>query len=96
MPIQQYSVNQYPVETLITWIKSDEIAIPEIQRPFVWNAAKVRDFIDSLYKGYPVGYLMVPFAFRVWCAYGQKGQTLKANGTGRQSPQGLRAVPLGD
>ena len=51
MPIQQYSVNQYPVETLITWIKSDEIAIPEIQCPFVWNAAKVRDFIDSLYKG---------------------------------------------
>ena len=58
MPIQRYSVNQHPVETLLTWIKSDEIAIPEIQRPFVWNAAKVRDFIDSLYSGYPVGYLI--------------------------------------
>ena len=58
MPIQQYSVNQYPIETLVTWIKSGEIAIPEIQRPFVWNAAKVRDFIDSLYQGYPVGYLI--------------------------------------
>ena len=58
MPIQRYSVNQHPVETLLTWIKSDEIAIPEIQRPFVWNAAKVRDFIDSLYNGYPVGYLI--------------------------------------
>ncbi len=58
MPVQRYSVNQYPIETLLTWIKSDEIAIPEIQRPFIWNAAKVRDFIDSLYWGYPVGYLI--------------------------------------
>ena len=58
MPVQRYSVNQYPIETLLTWIKSDEIAIPEIQRPFIWNAAKVRDFIDSLYRGYPVGYLI--------------------------------------
>ena len=58
MIIQRYSVNQYSVQTLLTWIESDEIAIPEIQRPFVWNAAKVRDFIDSLYFGYPVGYLI--------------------------------------
>ena len=50
--IQRYSVNQHPVQTLLTWIESDEIAIPEIQRPFVWNAAKVRDFIDSLYFCY--------------------------------------------
>ena len=58
MPVQRYSVNQHPIETILTWIKSEEIAIPEIQRPFVWNAAKVRDFIDSLYNGYPVGYLI--------------------------------------
>ena len=58
MPVQRYSVNQLPIETLLTWIKSDAIAIPEIQRPFVWDAAKVRDFIDSLYSGYPVGYLI--------------------------------------
>ena len=56
--IQRYSVNQHPIQTLLTWIESDEIAIPEIQRPFVWNAAKVRDLIDSLYFGYPVGYLI--------------------------------------
>lgn len=35
-----------------------EIAIPEIQRPFVWDAAKVRDLIDSLYQGYPIGYIV--------------------------------------
>ncbi len=54
----KYSVHQQPVETLLSWIKSGEIAIPEIQRPFVWKAAKVRDLIDSLYQGFPVGYII--------------------------------------
>ena len=58
MPIQRYSVNQHAVEILLARIKAGEIAIPDIQRPFVWNAAKVRDFIDSLYHGYRVGYLI--------------------------------------
>jgi len=58
MAIQKYAVNQYPIQSIITWIQSGEIAIPEIQRPFVWDASKVRDFIDSLYQGYPVGYLI--------------------------------------
>lgn len=54
----KYAVLQQPVETLLSWIKSGDIAIPEIQRPFVWKASKVRDLIDSLYKGYPVGYII--------------------------------------
>jgi len=54
----KYSVHQQPVETLLSWIKSGDIAIPEIQRPFVWKAVKVRDLIDSLYQGYPVGYII--------------------------------------
>jgi hypothetical protein len=58
MSIQKYSVNQHNIQTLLTWIESGEIAIPEIQRPFVWSNAKVRDLIDSLYTGYPVGYLI--------------------------------------
>ena len=55
---QRYSVTPHPVETLLTWVKSGEIAIPEIQRPFVWEAAKVRNLLDSLYEGYPIGYLI--------------------------------------
>lgn len=43
----------------MTWVKSGEIAVPEIQRPFVWDATKVRNLLDSLYRGYPVGYLTV-------------------------------------
>jgi hypothetical protein len=59
MTAQRYSVTPHPIETLLTWIKSGEIAIPEIQRPFVWEAKKVRDLLDSLYHGFPVGYLIV-------------------------------------
>ena len=58
MSTQRYSVTPHPVETLLTWAKSGEIAIPEIQRPFVWDATKVRNLLDSLYRGYPVGYLI--------------------------------------
>jgi len=59
MSPQQYSVTPHPIETLLTWVKSGEIAIPEIQRPFVWDATKVRNLLDSLYQGYPVGYLII-------------------------------------
>jgi hypothetical protein len=58
MATQRYSVTPHPIETLLTWVKSGELAIPEIQRPFVWDATKVRNLLDSLYRGYPVGYLI--------------------------------------
>jgi hypothetical protein len=58
MPTQRYSVTQPPIDALLAWVKSGDIAIPEIQRPFVWNAVKVRNFLDSLFRGYPVGYLI--------------------------------------
>lgn len=55
---QQYSVNAHSVSTILSWINQGIIAIPEIQRPFVWDGAKVRNLLDSLYQGYPVGYLI--------------------------------------
>lgn len=58
MKTQKYAVNQHLIETVLSWVKSGEIAIPEIQRPFVWNSTKVRDLMDSLYQGYPIGYLI--------------------------------------
>ena len=57
--IQKYSVNNFPVEIILNWYRSKEIAIPEIQRPFVWDSTKVRNLLDSLYQGYPIGYLIV-------------------------------------
>ena len=43
---------------LISFIEMGQIGLPEIQRPFVWGNAKVRDLFDSMYQGYPVGYLL--------------------------------------
>lgn len=48
----------YDLGTLVKFIALGEIGLPDIQRPFVWKNAKVRDLFDSMYKGYPVGYLL--------------------------------------
>ncbi len=58
MATQRYSVTLHPIETLLHFVTSGGIAIPEIQRPFVWDSTKVRNLLDSLYRGYPVGYLI--------------------------------------
>lgn len=55
----KYTVTQYPVSWILEAIKNNEIAIPEIQRPFIWKASQVRDLIDSLYNDYPTGYLVI-------------------------------------
>lgn len=55
----KYSVAQYSVDNILGFINSGEISIPEIQRPFVWKPKNVRDLIDSLYNGYPTGYLII-------------------------------------
>ena len=55
----RFEVNSTSVDTILGWIKNGDVAIPEIQRPFVWEASEVRDLMDSLYKGFPVGYLIV-------------------------------------
>ena len=54
----KFEVNNVSVSTLLGYVKDGTIAIPEIQRPFVWDTTKVRDLIDSLYREYPVGYII--------------------------------------
>lgn len=95
MPIQQYSVNQHTIEMLLTWIKADAIAIPEIQRPFVWNSAKVRDFIDSLYRGYPVGYLITWRTPDIRLKDGTKSSGKRILIDGQQRVTALMAALLG-
>jgi hypothetical protein len=48
----------YSLSKLIHDIDQGEIGLPDIQRAFVWETAKVRDLFDSMYKGFPVGYLL--------------------------------------
>ncbi len=56
---EKYNASNVSIEQILNFIKSGEIAIPEIQRPFVWKPKQVRDLIDSLYTGYPTGYLII-------------------------------------
>jgi len=48
----------YSLSKLIEDIELGEIGLPEIQRPFVWPNARVRDLFDSMYRGFPIGYLL--------------------------------------
>lgn len=55
---QLFKQVDYNLVTLIQNIDMGVIGLPDIQRPFKWNDAKVRDLFGSMYKGYPVGYLL--------------------------------------
>lgn len=48
----------YDLSALLHYIDIGDIALPDIQRPFVWSNAKVRDLFDSMYRGFPVGYFL--------------------------------------
>ena len=56
---EKYNASNLSIDQILNFVKSGEIAIPDIQRPFVWKPKQVRDLIDSLYNGYPTGYLIV-------------------------------------
>ena len=43
---------------LVAQIDSGQLSLPDLQRPFVWERARVRDLFDSLYHGYPAGYFL--------------------------------------
>ena len=53
-----YSDTGYSLTHLVEEIKHGNIALPDIQRPFVWSSAKTRALFDSMYRGYPIGTLM--------------------------------------
>src|SRR5678816_217245 len=95
MSTQRYSVTPHPIETLLTWVKSGEIAIPEIQRPFVWEATKVRNLLDSLYRGYPVGYLIAWRNPTVQLKDGSRSEGKRVLIDGQQRVTALMAALLG-
>ena len=70
----------YSLSKLIEDIDVGEIGLPDIQRPFVWTKSKVRDLFDSMYNGFPVGYLLF---------WGNVG----ANGARQIGTNGKQAVP---
>lgn len=91
----KYSVQQESVDGLLSLVKSGKIAIPELQRPFVWNSTKVRDLLDSLYKGYPVGYLITWQSVGAALKDGQIAQHQQILIDGQQRVTALRAAVAG-
>lgn len=55
---EKFTLMQYSVNAILGLIEAEDFVIPEIQRPFVWKRSQVRDLIDSLYNGYPTGYII--------------------------------------
>ena len=75
----------YNVGSLLDQIDMGVIGLPDIQRPFVWKNAKIRDLFDSMYRGFPVGYLLF------WQSVGAEGA--KAIGVdGKQKQPSLLIV----
>lgn len=71
---QIFSTTSYTVNQLIEKIETNELGLPELQRPFIWKDSKVRDLFDSMMKGYPIGFLMI------WeCPSYEKTKTIGAN-----------------
>lgn len=56
---EKFTNTVYSVKAILGLIEANDIAIPEIQRPFVWKKQQVCDLMDSLYKGYPTGYIIL-------------------------------------
>ncbi len=59
MPKTLFKPVQYDLSQLLADIKLGRLALPELQRPLVWPKVKVRDLLDSMFRGYPVGTLMI-------------------------------------
>src|SRR3989339_1217207 len=47
------------IQELINKVQRGELTLPEMQRRYVWPATRVRDLLDSLYRGYPSGTILV-------------------------------------
>lgn len=96
MQTQKYSVNQHHISVFLAFVKDGQIAIPEVQRPFVWESSRVRDLMDSLYKGYPVGYVITWQNPDVRLKDGKMSQGKKILIDGQQRITALKAAVLGD
>lgn len=56
MPL--FTTTSYPISTLVADVDHGKIGLPDLQRPFVWPNFNVRNLFDSLYRGYPAGFLL--------------------------------------
>ncbi|MCL1897690.1 MAG: DUF262 domain-containing protein [Micrococcales bacterium] len=72
------------VHTLVDWVTQGDLRLPEMQRAYVWTAPRVRDLLDSLYRGYPSGVILA------W----EPGEDVDMRAAAVETGTGLRARPL--
>lgn len=54
-----FNNTSYEISNLVSDIDSGIIALPDLQRPYVWKDKQIRDLFDSLYKGLPTGLIIL-------------------------------------
>ena len=59
MAVQIFDNIPSRVGDLLNDVKNRKIGLPDLQRPFVWTDSKVRELLGSMYKGFPIGYIML-------------------------------------
>lgn len=95
MKKENYKITQYSVNSILADVQNDKIAIPQMQRPFVWKDKQVKDLIDSLYRGYPIGYLIVWQNSEVKIRFGRQASGKKILIDGQQRITALMSSVLG-
>jgi hypothetical protein len=82
---QIFSPTNPRVDGLLNELDVGDLGLPDLQRPFVWKASKVRDLIDSMFQGYPVGYVLF------WRSP-QSEKTVRAIGTSTKEHEPTRLI----
>ncbi len=95
MDFEKYGIERDNIKNILGYIESGQIAIPELQRPFVWDSNQVTQLIDSLYKGLPTGFIVIWSNDSISLKDGSKALGKKIIIDGQQRITALRAALLG-
>lgn len=93
---RKYDVDKVSIKNLLADIEQNRISMPEIQRPFVWDSTKVRDLIDSINRGFPIGYIITSVDPEMIQKDGTKAEGKTSIIDGQQRITALRASILGE
>lgn len=93
---RKYDVDKISIKNLLADIEQGQISMPEIQRPFVWDSTKVRDLIDSIFRGFPIGYIITFVDPTLIQKDGTKADGKTSIIDGQQRITALRASILGE
>lgn len=95
MNFEKYGIERDNIKNILGYIESGQIAIPELQRPFVWKPKQITELIESLYNGLPTGFIVVWSNESIKLKDGSTSFGKKIIIDGQQRITALRAVLLG-